>query len=91
VPKISGVLTIDKGVIYGLFVLFAKATPIDKSKKCLLGLSNVRILLKDTVHVKKAMWGGALTFQKKFQGKGQCSLACKVYNSSSLQNHDYKL
>jgi Mg2+/Co2+ transporter CorC len=31
-PKITSVLTMDKEVIYDLLILFAKATPIHKSK-----------------------------------------------------------
>jgi hypothetical protein len=57
----------------------------------LLRLSIVRILPKAAGQVKKAIRGGAFTFQTLFQVKRKTGQILKYSNSSSLQTYDYDL
>jgi hypothetical protein len=78
VVDITGVPTINEKVIYSCLILFPWATPIIRDKPCLLRFSTMRIVPIVVVHMKKAMCGGALTFQKLFNGNEQCSLVCNI-------------
>jgi hypothetical protein len=64
--KCSGVLAVNKKVIYSLLILFSLATPVTIEKTCLLRLSTVRVLPFAVVYKKKAMQGEASTFQILF-------------------------
>jgi hypothetical protein len=55
--KCSGVLAVNKKVIYSLLIL---------EKTCLLRLSTVRVLPFEVVYKKKAMQGEASTIQILF-------------------------
>jgi hypothetical protein len=56
----------EEEVVYSLLSLLTKTTPITRVRPHLIRLSVVSILPKAAVHVKKAIRGGAFTFQRLF-------------------------
>jgi len=67
VPDIHKKLTMEEKIINSFLILLTKATSINQLKSRLLRLSTVRILPRVVAHKKKAMRGGAFTFQMLFQ------------------------
>jgi hypothetical protein len=56
----------EEEVVYSLLSLLTKTTPITRIRPHLIRLSVVSILPKAAIHVKKAIRGGAFTFQRLF-------------------------
>jgi hypothetical protein len=68
VLEINNILAVDGKMINSFLIFLIRQHQLARWKPCLLRLSTMRILPIAAVHKKKAMHGGALTFQILFQG-----------------------